>query len=183
MNGISCPRCGGVNPPSAAFCGACGAPLPAQQPITPAESPLKPIASGSEPIQPSLPPPYTPVPNVDPPPAGSYQTPAGAYQPPPGAYPPPKSVYPPVIPGAKIVGDNTKWAVGLGIAALFCCGPVTGIIGFFLAKRDMDEIAAGRAPFLDESWAKGAYYLNIIALVLFVFGICVFSGLGRMRHF
>ncbi len=176
MNGVSCPRCGGVNPPSAAFCGACGAPLPAQQPTTPAESPLKPVAPEPGPIQSSPPPPYTPVANVDPPPAGSYQPPAGAY-------PPPGSVYPPVIPGAKIVGDNTKWAVGLGIAALFCCGPITGIIGFFLAKRDMDEIAAGRAPFLDESWAKGAYYLNIIALVLFVFGICVFSGLGRMRHF
>jgi hypothetical protein len=137
---------------------------------------LKPVAPEPGPIQSSPPPPYTPVANVDPPPAGSYQPPAGAY-------PPPGSVYPPVIPGAKIVGDNTKWAVGLGIAALFCCGPITGIIGFFLAKRDMDEIAAGRAPFLDESWAKGAYYLNIIALVLFVFGICVFSGLGRMRHF
>jgi len=48
-----------------------------------------------------------------------------------------------------------------------------GIIGFFLAKKDMDEIAAGRAPYLDESWAKGAYYLNIVALILFVFGFCL----------
>jgi hypothetical protein len=81
-----------------------------------------------------------------------------------------------------VVGDNTKWAVGLGIGALFCCGPLTGVPGIFLAKKDMDEIAAGRAPHLDEGWAKGAYYLNIIALVLFVLGICLFwgrLGLGR----
>jgi hypothetical protein len=71
----------------------------------------------------------------------------------------------------------------LGIVALFCCGPLTGVPGLFLAKKEMDEIAAGRAPFLDEGWAKGAYYLNIVALVLFVLGLCVFWGVGGQHHF
>jgi hypothetical protein len=88
-----------------------------------------------------------------------------------------------VVPGAKVAGDNTKWAIGLGIAALFCCGPFTAVPGFFLAKKDMDAFASGQAPYLDVSLAKVAYYLNIIALVLFVFGICVFFGGGRFRHF
>jgi hypothetical protein len=82
-----------------------------------------------------------------------------------------------------VVSDNTKWALGLAIAALFCCGPITGVPGLFLAKKDMDEIAAGRAPHLDEGWAKAAYYLNIVALALFVFGLCVFFGMGGLRRF
>lgn len=81
------------------------------------------------------------------------------------------------------MGSNTKWALGLGIAALFCCGPFTGVPGIFLAKKDMNEIATGRAPQLDESWAKNAFYLNIIALVLFVAGICLFWGRTGLRHF
>jgi hypothetical protein len=81
------------------------------------------------------------------------------------------------------MGDNTKWALGLGIASLFCCGPVTGIIGIFLAKKDMDEIAAGRAPLLDDGWAKAAFYLNIAGLVLFVLGVCVFWGRLGMGRF
>jgi len=80
------------------------------------------------------------------------------------------------------MGTNTKWAVGLGIAAFFCCGPFTGVPGIFLAKKDMDEIAAGRAPHLDAGWAKAAFYLNIVALVLFVFGFCMYWGIGGMRH-
>jgi hypothetical protein len=90
---------------------------------------------------------------------------------------------PPGNPGLKIAGDNTKWAIGLGVAALFCCGPLTGIPGIFLAKKDMDEIAAGRAPHLDEGWAKGAFYLNIIGLILFVLGICLFWGGAGLRRF
>jgi hypothetical protein len=80
-------------------------------------------------------------------------------------------------------GNNTKWAVGLGIAGIFCCGPFTAIPGIFLAKKDMDDIAAGRAQW-NEGWAKGAFYLNIIALGLFILGICLFWGrLGMLRHF
>jgi len=72
--------------------------------------------------------------------------------------------------GVKVTGQNTKWALGLGIAALFCCGPFTAIPGLFLAKKDMYEFASGRAPQLNESSAKGAFYLNIIALILSVIG-------------
>lgn len=82
------------------------------------------------------------------------------------------------------MGTNTKWALGLGIVALFCCGPLTAIPGIFLAKKDMDDSAAGRAPYLDEGWAKATFYLNIVALGLFILGICLFWGrLGLIRHF
>ena len=80
------------------------------------------------------------------------------------------------------MGDNTKWALGLGVASLFCCGPITGIVGIILAKKDLDEFASGRAPHLDESWAKGAFYLNIVALGLFIVGICLFWGTAGLRH-
>jgi len=81
-------------------------------------------------------------------------------------------------PGANVTGQNTKWAIGLGIAAVFCCGPFTAIPGLFLAKKDMDEFASGRAPYLNESSAKLAFYLNIAALVLSVIGILFFWGRG-----
>ena len=55
--------------------------------------------------------------------------------------------------------------------------------GIFLAKKDMDEIAAGRAPQLDLGWAKAAFYLNIVALVLFVLGICMWWGIGGLHRF
>lgn len=81
------------------------------------------------------------------------------------------------------VGNSTKWAIGLGIAGIFCCGPFTAIPGIFLAKKDMDDIAGGRAQW-NEGWAKSAFYLNIIALGLFVLSICLFWGRLRMlRHF
>jgi len=176
MNDVFCPRCGVKNPGASAFCGACGAPL-VPQPSTPAESALATAPPTAIQVPPPPPNPYPPPPNAYAPP------PPGAYPPPPGAYPPPAGVYPPGYPAAKVVGDNTKWAVGLGIAALFCCGPFTGIPGIFLAKKDMDEIAAGRAPHLDDGWAKGAFYLNIIALGLFVLGICLFWGGAGLRRF
>jgi uncharacterized membrane protein YhdT len=81
------------------------------------------------------------------------------------------------------MGEKTRWALGLGIAALLCCGPLTGVLGFVLAKKDMDEIRAGRAPQLDEKWAQWAYYLNIIALILWLFGVCVYWGRGGMGQF
>jgi hypothetical protein len=83
--------------------------------------------------------------------------------------------------GAKVTGQNTKWALGLGIAALFCCGPFTAIPGIFLAKKDMDEFASGRAPQLNESSAKGAFYLNIIALILSVIGWLFVWGRGGLH--
>jgi len=95
-------------------------------------------------------------------------------QPSPGYYPPPGA--------AKILGDKTKWALGLGIASFFCCGPITGVIGIFLAKQDMDEIAAGRAPQLDAGWAKAAFYINLAATVLSILGICLFWGTAGMRR-
>jgi hypothetical protein len=55
--------------------------------------------------------------------------------------------------------------------------------GIFLAKKDMDEIASGRAPHLDESWAKNAFYLNIVAVVLSVLGMCLWWGMGGLRRF
>lgn len=188
MNDVICPRCGGTCPPNAAFCGACGAPLPAQHSNASAESPSAievqpPAAIQPPPPNPYVPPPNPPPPNPYPPPPGAYSPPPGAYAPPAGGAPPPPGAYPPPIPGIRIVGDNTKWAIGLGIASFFCCGPFSAVPGIFLAKKDMDEIAGGRAPNRDEGWAKGAFYLNIIGLVLSILGICLFFGLAGMRRF
>lgn len=155
MSDVKCPRCGGTNESNAAFCGTCGMPLAVQQ-----AAPQPPASN-----QPQPPVAYTPPP-------------PGAIQAPPGVYPPPPGVYPPMGPGANVLGQNTKWAIGLGIAALFCCGPFTAIPGLILAKKDMDEFASGRAPYLNESSAKVAFYLNVIALALSVIGILFFWGRG-----
>jgi hypothetical protein len=173
MNSISCPHCGAVNPPTSAFCGSCGAAL-AQPPVP------------QEPVTPPPPQAYVPPP----PPPGAYQAPPppppGAYQvppPPPGAFPPPPGAYPATYATGKILGDKTKWALGLGAASIFCCGPFTGVVGLILAKQDMDEIATGRAPHLDLGWAKAAFYINIAALILSVLGMCAFFGLHELRRF
>jgi zinc-ribbon domain len=172
MDTVSCPKCGAANPPNSAFCGTCGTPLAVQQPQAPSGN----VPAGWQP--PAAPPAQPP---------GAYQPPpAGVYPPqPPGAYPPPPPGYPqpPGYPYQKIVGNNTKWAVGLGIGSLFCCGPLLSIPGIFMAKKDMDEIAAGRAPQLNEGWAKGAFYLNIICLIISVLGLLFWFGLGGMHRF
>ncbi|MGA2907981.1 MAG: zinc ribbon domain-containing protein [Terracidiphilus sp.] len=156
MSDVRCPHCGGTNDSNAAFCGTCGTPLATQQP-----QPPSPPASN----QPQTPGAYAPPP-------------PGAIPAPPGVYPPPPGVYPPMGPGANVTGQNTKWAIGLGIAALFCCGPFTAIPGLFLAKKDMDDFASGRAPYLNESSAKLAFYLNVGALILSAIGILFFWGRG-----
>jgi len=167
MSDVKCPHCGGTNESNAAFCGTCGTPMAVQPPPAPANQP--PPQAWQPPASNQPPPPgaYPPLPpGAIPAPPGAYP-PAGGYPaPPPGAYPP--GAYPPTAFGVKITGQNTKWALGLGIAALFCCGPFTAIPGIFLAKKDMDEFASGRAPQLNEGSAKNAYYLNIVALILSV---------------
>lgn len=162
MSDVKCPRCGGTNESNAAFCGTCGTPLAVQPP-----------AAANPPI---VPPP--PASNQPQPPAAYVPPPPGAIPAPPGVYPPPPGVYPPMNPalGVQVLGTNTKWAIGLGIAALFCCGPFAAIPGLFLAKKDMDDFASGRAPHLNESSAKVAFYLNVIALILSVIGIIFFWG-------
>lgn len=177
MSEVKCPHCGGSNESDAAFCGVCGTPLPAQPPAG-----SNAAAAGAIPAPPS----------ADPP-AGAYAAtgaqaalPSGAIPAPPGAYPPGHAVYQQSVPGAMgsgamipgtmVTGQNTKWAIGLGIAALFCCGPFTAIPGIFLARKDMDEFASGRAPYLNGSSAKSAFYLNIIALILSLIGIFFFWG-------
>ncbi|MGO9325642.1 MAG: hypothetical protein ACLP8B_10020 [Xanthobacteraceae bacterium] len=155
MSDVRCPHCGGTNDSNAAFCGTCGTPLATQQP-----QPPSPPASNQ---------PQTP---------SAYAPPPGAIPAPPGVYPPPPGVYPPMGPGANVTGQNTKWAIGLGIAAVFCCGPFTAIPGLFLAKKDMDDFASGRAPYLNESSAKLAFYLNVAALILSAIGILFFWGRG-----
>jgi zinc-ribbon domain len=173
MSSVFCPRCGAANEPTAAFCAACGNPMAAQSPAPPATAP--PPTAG--------PPPSAPPPPVWQPPANIQQAPPGF--PPPSAYPPPPGAYPPPLPGypyQKITGNNTKWAIGLAVVSLFCCGPFTAVPGIIMAKKDMDDIAAGRAPHLDESWAKNAYYFNIIALVLSVIGLIWWWSVGGLRN-
>jgi hypothetical protein len=178
MSDVKCPHCGGSNESDAAFCGVCGTPLSAQ----PSAGSNAAAAPGNQP-----PPGAIPAPPSALPPTGAYAAlPPGAIPAPPGAYPP--GVHPQgpgvyqqgvpaaLIPGAMVTGQNTKWAIGLGIASLFCCGPFTAIPGIFLAKKDMDEFASGRAPYLNASSAKSAFYLNIIALILSLILMFFFWG-------
>lgn len=165
MSEVKCPHCGGINESNAAFCGTCGTPLAVQPPAPSANQPAPGAPQPPASNQPQPPSPYEPPP-------------PGAIPAPPGVYPPPPGVYPPMGPGANVMGQNTKWAIGLGIAALFCCGPFTAIPGLILAKKDMDEFASGRAPYLNESSAKLAFYLNIGALILSVLGMLFFWGRG-----
>jgi len=158
MSSVFCPRCGAANEPTAAFCAACGNPMAAQTPAPPVAAP----------------------PSAWQPPTNFQQAPPGF--PPPGAYPPPPGAFPPGYPYQKITGSNTKWAIGLGVVSLFCCGPFTAVPGMIMAKKDMDEIAAGRAPQLDEGWAKGAYYFNIISLVLSVIALIWWWSVGGLRN-
>jgi hypothetical protein len=165
MSDVRCPHCGGTNESNVAFCGTCGTPLAVQAPAASANQPTPGAPQPPASNQPQPPGPYAPLP-------------PGAIPAPPGVYPPPPGVYPPSPLGIQVTGQNTKWAIGLGIAALFCCGPFTAIPGLFLAKNDMDQFASGRAPHLNESTAKLAFYLNVIALVLSVIGILFFWGRG-----
>jgi hypothetical protein len=186
MSEVKCPHCGGSNESDAAFCGICGTPLPAQ----PAQSAANTTSPATGPVSaPASGPAGSQSPAGNQPPAGAIPAQPSAYQPlPPGAIPAPHGVYPPghavyqqsvpgaMIPGAMVTGQNTKWAIGLGIASLFCCGPFTAIPGIFLAKKDMDEFASGRAPYLNRSSAKSAFYLNIIALILSLILMFFFWG-------
>jgi hypothetical protein len=180
MSDVKCPRCGGTNESNAAFCGTCGTPLAVQPAPAPANQPppqaWQPPASNQP-----LPPGAIPAPPGAYPPGAYPPPPPGAIPAQPGAYPP--GAYPPMAFGVKVTGQNTKWALGLGIAALFCCGPFTAIPGIFLAKKDMDEFASGRAPQLNEGSAKGAFYLNIIALILSVLGWLFVWGRGGLHGF
>jgi hypothetical protein len=184
MSDVKCPHCGGTNESNAAFCGTCGTPLATPLPQPPAAPANQPPPQAWQPPasnQP-LPPGAIPAPPGAYPPAGAYAAPPpGAIPAQPGAYPP--GAYPPAAFGVKVTGQNTKWALGLGIAALFCCGPFTAIPGIFLAKKDMDEFASGRAPQLNEGSAKGAFYLNIIALILSVIGWLFVWGRGGLHGF
>ena len=172
MSNVFCSKCGAANEPIAAFCAACGNPLAAQPPAQPAAAPppaWQPPAAAPPPPQ------WQPPTNIQPPPPGFL--PPGAFPAPPGAYPPPGYPY------QKITGSNTKWALGLGVVSLFCCGPFTAVPGIIMAKKDMDDIAAGRAPHLDEGRAKNAYYFNIIALVLSVIALIWWWSNGAPRFF
>ncbi len=87
MSDVRCPRCGGTNESTAAFCGTCGTPLPSQLPQPPVAPTDQPPPQAWQPPAPSQPP------------AGAYAAPPpGAIPAPPGVYPQPPSVYPPPLP-------------------------------------------------------------------------------------
>lgn len=68
------------------------------------------------------------------------------------------------------------WAFGLAAACLLIgwftvsflayVGPILGVGGAYMAKKDMDDFAAGRAPQLNGDMAKIAYYGCIGSAVL-----------------
>jgi hypothetical protein len=105
--------------------------------------------------------------------------PSQGYSSPPGAYP--------VHSGAaRVVGTNTKWALGLAGAGLVLgwtfsflafIAPVLAVAGAYAAKRDIDEFTAGNTPQVNADWARGAYYANIAVAVLVL--LALFMMLSR----
>ena len=138
MSDVKCPRCGGTNESNAAFCGTCGTPLSLLGPsLRSRDSTRLWPRRRNQPRQGHRPPVHT----------GCYAPPAGrdscaarglsAAARRLSAHGPRRETC------ALVMGQNTKWAIGLGIAALFCCGPFTAIPGLFLPKRTWMNLPPG----------------------------------------
>ncbi|MDH3746105.1 MAG: DUF4190 domain-containing protein [Acidobacteriota bacterium] len=75
----------------------------------------------------------------------------------------------------------------LGILGILCCA-LCGPVAWFVAKQELNAIAAGHAPAAGEGMAKAGLILGIIGTVLLVFsllwiflfgGMAVFQGLAQ----
>jgi hypothetical protein len=140
-------------------------PPPAPPPPPPADSGAPgypPPPPASSPGAPGYPPP-------PPPPPG-----AGAYPPPPpmggpGAYP---SAFPPG-PGAPYPGGmglkpgRGGVILGLGIAGLLCCFPLS-FVAYFLGRKDLAEMDAGRMDPTTRSLTNVGRILGIVGIVWLV---------------
>jgi len=95
-----------------------------------------------------------------------------------------------MVPGAaRVVGQNTKIAYGLAVACFLLgsglftkisvlialLAPVSAGGGIYMAKKDMDDLTSGRNPQLNGGLAKGAFWLNVVLLVIdvlaFIYGM------------
>ena len=132
-----CPNCQQVNPADALFCLNCSSRLPSA-----AADPFQQPQPGSNPFQQQQ--------------AGQIppqQPRGGAAQygaPPPG-------------PGGS--GSRATIAIVLGIAALLCCGGVTGIPAAILGWIELNAINAGTAPPDGKTMATAALWLGIAATI------------------
>ena len=142
---------------------------------------------GGSPMAPPPPPPSYGAFPPPPPPSGSgaYPPPAGQPQgfpppPAPGGYPPPAPGYGafPTGPGGAF-GATYRPArgglvLGLAIAGLLCCSPLS-IVAFILGSRDLKEIDAGR---MDPSGRSMTNIGRIIGLVGIIFLVLTLVWVG-----
>jgi hypothetical protein len=75
--------------------------------------------------------------------------------------------------GAKKYNNFGLYALGLGILAVLCCGPVSGIPGIFMAKMQIDAIKRGESPPEQSGMATVGLWAAIIGTVL---GSCMILG-------
>lgn len=88
--------------------------------------------------------------------------------------PPPPNPYGQPQYGGAPQGNNKKaiWSLVTGIAGLCCCQPV-GIVAILLSRNAKDEI--GRTGQSGQGMATAGFVLGVIALVLLVVNIILFS--------
>jgi hypothetical protein len=86
---------------------------------------------------------------------------------------------------AKVLrpGVSTRAAVALGLGALGLGFPPVGLLGLWLARRELRDIAEGRAPVPGRPFAKAARALGVVAVVLCALAVALvvllISGLVR----
>ncbi len=73
-------------------------------------------------------------------------------------------------------------ALVLGIIGILCCA-LCGPIAWFIAKQELNAIAAGHAPAAGEGMAKAGLILGIIGTVLLVFSVLWIFLFGGMAFF
>jgi apolipoprotein N-acyltransferase len=67
----------------------------------------------------------------------------------------------------------------LGVAAVACCGPFTGIPAAIVGKMELDAIKQGRSPSSNQGMAKAGFLIGIIATLLYIllFAMALVFGL------
>lgn len=136
-----------------------------EEPTTPPPPPPPPAAAGPA----TPPPPPPPLPPVAPA-AGSYPPappPMGSPYPPPGGAP-----YAPSYPVSDAFGSayrphRSSLVLGLAIAGLLCCAPLS-IVAFVFGRQDLAAMDAGRMDPSGRSTTNTGRILGLVGIVLLI---------------
>jgi hypothetical protein len=80
---------------------------------------------------------------------------------------------------AKVLrpGVSTRSAVALGLGVLGLGFPPLGLLALWLARRELRDIAEGKAPVPSRPFAKAAGALGVVAVVLCALAVVAVAGL------